>query len=73
MKDTANDSGEIYLNGQCINAIQISDAWERDDILIIIKHGDVISANSISKQYSMVVGYYKMTGSLFKLIIKYNV
>lgn len=72
MKDTSNASGEISLNGIVIDTVQTSGQWERSDRLVILKENDVISANDISKQYSMIKGYYKFTGNSFRLLIKYQ-
>lgn len=72
MKDTSNASGEIYLNGIAIDTVQTSGQWERSDRLIILKKNDIISANNVSKQYSVIQGYYKLTGNVFELLIKYR-
>ena len=72
IKDTSNASGEIYLNGIVIDTVQTSGQWERSDRLIILKRNDIISANNISKQYSVIQGYYKLTGNTFMSLIKYQ-
>ena len=73
IKDTENSSGEIYINGYPLTAVQISAAWERDDVLILLKKGDIISANDTSKGYSLVKACYPIQSNIYKIMIKYNI